>query len=67
MLARVEYTVKGELTDSDIQELKIMQELEDIMLRNEGDKREKEQEQNEKMIAVYKDTNEAYDRKLQQR
>ena len=52
MLASVEYTVKGELTDSDIQELKIMQELEDIMISNEGDKREKEQEQNEKNDCV---------------
>lgn len=40
MLASVEYTVKGELTDSDIQELKIMQELED-MIRNEKDEEEK--------------------------
>ncbi len=47
MLASVEYTVKGELTDSDIQELKIMQELEDIMIRNETEK-----EQNEKNDCV---------------
>src|SRR6056300_680408 len=62
MLASVEYTVKGELTDSDIQELKIMQELEDMMIRNETEK-----DNEEKMIALYRDTNEAYDGKLQQR
>lgn len=55
MLASVEYTIKGELTDSDIHELKIMQELENMMIRNEAEKeKDDDDEKNDCVIQRHK-------------